>query len=51
MLALVGVLAVGLAVGGALVKSDSGSAAAEATFKAALVSDIGTFNDKSFNES
>jgi basic membrane protein A len=51
MLALVGVLAVGLAAGGALIKSDSGSAAAKATFKAALVSDIGSFNDKSFNES
>jgi basic membrane protein A len=51
MLALVAVLAVGLAAGGALIKSDSGSAAAKATFKAALVSDIGKFNDKSFNES
>ena len=51
MLALAGVLSVGLAASGALIKSDSGSAAAKATFKAALVSDIGTFNDKSFNES
>jgi basic membrane protein A len=51
MLALVGVLAIGLAAGAALITSDSGSAAGQATFKAALVSDIGSFNDKSFNES
>jgi basic membrane protein A and related proteins len=50
-LACAGILAVGLAAGGALIKSDSGSAAADATFKAALVSDIGSFSDKSFNES
>jgi basic membrane protein A len=51
MLACAGILAVALAAGAALITSDSGSAAAKATFKAALVSDIGTFNDKSFNES
>src|ERR1041384_8323500 len=51
MLALIGLLAGALAVGAALIKSDSGSAAAKATFKAALVSDIGSFSDKSFNES
>ena len=51
MLACAGILAVGLAAGGALINTDSGSAAAKATFKAALVSDIGSFSDKSFNES
>jgi basic membrane protein A and related proteins len=51
LLACAGILAVGLAAGGALINSDSGSAAAKATFKAALVSDIGSFSDKSFNES
>ncbi len=51
MLACAGILAVGLAAGAALINTDSGSAAAKANFKAALISDIGTFNDKSFNES
>jgi basic membrane protein A and related proteins len=50
MLAAVALLAVGLAVGGALVRSDSGNAAANATAKVALISDIGKFNDRSFNQ-
>jgi basic membrane protein A len=49
MLALVGVLAAGLAAGGALLKSDSGSAANKATFIAAFVTDTNGLNDKSFN--
>jgi len=48
-LALVGVLAAGLAAGGALLKSDSGSAAPGATVKGAIVSDTAGLNDKSFN--
>src|SRR5215217_1388841 len=44
-------LAVGLAAGGALLRSDSGNAAAGASIKAALISDIGKFNDRSFNQS
>jgi len=51
MLAVVALLAVGFAIGGALVTSDSGSAAAQATPTIALVSDIGKFNDRSFNQS
>jgi basic membrane protein A len=50
MLALVGLLAVGLAAGGALLRSDSGSAASKATVKVALISDIGKFTDRSFNQ-
>jgi basic membrane protein A len=51
MLALVAVLVVGVAAAGSLIRSDSGNAAAKATFTAALVSDIGKFNDRSFNQS
>jgi basic membrane protein A and related proteins len=47
----VGVLAAALAAGGALIKSGQGSAAPQATVKVALVSDIGKFNDRSFNQS
>ena len=50
MLALVGMLAVGIAVGGALVTSDAGSAASRANVTIALISDIGKFNDRSFNQ-
>jgi basic membrane protein A len=48
-LATVGLLAVGLAGGGALIKS--ASAAPRATTTVALISDIGKFNDRSFNQS
>ncbi len=51
ILALVGLIAGGLAAGGALLRSDSGSAAPQASITAALVSDIGKFNDRSFNQS
>ena len=50
-LTLVGVLAIGLAAGAALLTSGSGTAATGATIKAALISDIGKFNDRSFNQS
>jgi basic membrane protein A len=53
ILAGVGVLAAALATGGALIKSGQGSAApkAQAAVTVALVSDIGKFNDRSFNQS
>jgi basic membrane protein A len=51
MLALVGVLAVGLAASAALLRSDSSSAASKATTTVSLISDIGKFNDRSFNQS
>jgi basic membrane protein A len=53
ILAAVGVLAAALATGGALIKSGQGSAApnAQATITVALISDIGKFNDRSFNQS
>ena len=47
----VGVLAAALATGGALIKSGQGSAAPKASLTVALVSDIGKFNDRSFNQS
>jgi basic membrane protein A and related proteins len=50
-LSLVGALAVALAVGGALIKSGNGAAAARSSVTVALISDIGKFNDKSFNQS
>ena len=50
MLAIVGLLAVGVAAGGALIRSDAGSAAPQATPTIALISDIGKFNDRSFNQ-
>jgi basic membrane protein A len=49
-LAAVGLLAGAVAVAGAL-GSGSGAAAKKATFTAALISDIGKFNDRSFNQS
>jgi basic membrane protein A len=49
--ALVAVLAGGLALVGGLVNSGDSSAAPSATITAALISDIGKFNDKSFNQS
>lgn len=53
ILAAVGVLAAALATGGALIRSGQGSAApnAQAAVTVALVSDIGKFNDRSFNQS
>ena len=53
LLAAVGVLAAALATGGALITSGRGSAApnAQAAITAALISDIGKFNDRSFNQS
>jgi len=51
LLTLAAVVAVGLAAGGALLRTDSGSAASKGTITAALVSDIGKFNDRSFNQS
>jgi basic membrane protein A and related proteins len=53
LLATVGLLAAALATGGALIKSGQGSAApnAQASTTVALVSDIGKFNDRSFNQS
>lgn len=51
MLACAGILVLGVAAAGALLKSDSGSAAPQATITASLVSDIGRFNDRSFNQS
>jgi basic membrane protein A and related proteins len=51
ILAAVGVLAAALATGGALVKSGQGEAAPQASVTVALVSDIGKFNDRSFNQS
>ena len=53
ILAAVGVLAAALATGGALIKSGQGSAApnAQASTTVALISDIGKFNDRSFNQS
>jgi basic membrane protein A and related proteins len=50
MLALAGMLCIAFAAGGALIKSDSGSAASRAV-TVALISDIGKFNDRSFNQS
>jgi basic membrane protein A len=49
--ALVAVLAGGLALVAGLVRSGESTAAPRATITAALVSDIGKFNDKSFNQS
>ena len=49
-LAAVGLAAIGFAVGGALIRSNSGSAAANAGYKAALISDIVGFNDNGFNK-
>jgi basic membrane protein A and related proteins len=51
LLPIAAVIAVGLAAGGALLRTDSGSAASKATFTASLISDIGKFNDRSFNQS
>jgi basic membrane protein A len=51
ILAAVGVLAAALATGGALIKSGQGTAAPNATVTVALISDIGKFNDRSFNQS
>jgi len=49
--ALVAVLAGGLALVAGLVRSGESTAAPRATITAALVSDIGKFNDRSFNQS
>ena len=51
ILAAVGVLAAALATGGALIKSGESTAAPQASVKVALISDIGKFNDRSFNQS
>jgi basic membrane protein A len=51
ILAAIGVLTAALATGGALIKSGQGAAAPQATVKVALISDIGKFNDRSFNQS
>jgi basic membrane protein A len=53
ILAGVGLLAAALATGGALVKSGQGTAAtrAQEATTVALISDIGKFNDRSFNQS
>jgi basic membrane protein A and related proteins len=50
ILAVIGLLAAGLATGGALIRSGQGSAATRARISVALVSDIGKFTDKSFNQ-
>jgi basic membrane protein A len=47
----VGVLAAALATGGALIKSGQGTAAPRSSVTVALISDIGKFNDRSFNQS
>jgi basic membrane protein A len=53
ILAGVGLLAAALATGGALVRSGQGTAAtrAQEATTVALISDIGKFNDRSFNQS
>jgi len=49
-LAVVGVLALALTTAGAMARTD-GPVAKKASFTAALISDIGRFNDRSFNQS
>ncbi len=51
ILAGVGALVAALATGGALIRSGQGAAAPRAAITVALVSDIGKFNDRSFNQS
>ena len=50
-LAIAGVLVAALATGGALIRSSQGTAATRAGTTVALISDIGKFNDRSFNQS
>lgn len=47
----VGVLTAALATGGALIKSGQGAAAPRSGITVSLISDIGKFNDRSFNQS
>ena len=49
-LAVAGVLVAALATGGALIRSSQGTAATRAGTIVALISDIGKFNDRSFNQ-
>jgi basic membrane protein A len=49
--ALIVALVASLAIAAALVRSSEGTAAPQATVTTALVSDIGRFNDRSFNQS